>query len=111
MNDSLPVVYQLGCAGVDWVALKHALLADDFDNGRTPEQLRRSCEGSAVNVFAYIDGRVIGTVRVLSDGVCNAYMVDVWTLTAYRRHGVANVHVLDARCCGGGPAHRSGIRV
>jgi threonine dehydratase len=89
MNDSLPVVYQLGCAGVDWVALKQALLEDDFDNGRTPEQLRQSCAGSAVNVFARLNGRVIGTVRVLSDGVCNAYMVDVWTLTAYRQRGVA----------------------
>ncbi len=89
MNNSLPVVYQLGCAGVDWFALKQALLEDDFDNGRTPEQLRQSCEASAVNVFARLNGRVIGTVRVLSDGVCNAYMVDVWTLTAYRKRGVA----------------------
>ena len=28
-------------------------------------------------------------MRVLSDGVCNAYIVDVWTLTAYRRQGIA----------------------
>lgn len=27
--------------------------------------------------------------RVLSDGVCNAYLVDVWTLTEFRRHGIA----------------------
>ena len=89
MSDSLPVLYQLGCAGVDWVALKQSLLDDDFDNGRTPEQLRQSCAQSAVNVFACLDGRVIGTVRVLSDGVGNAYMVDVWTLTAYRNRGIA----------------------
>ena len=89
MKDSLPVTYQLGCAGIDWVALKQTLLEDDFDNGRTPEQLRLSCEGSAVNVFARLDGRVIGTVRVLSDGVCNAYMVDVWTQTPYRHRGIA----------------------
>ncbi len=89
MKDSLPVTYQLGCAGIDWVALKQALLEDDFDNGRTPEQLRQSCNASAVNVFALLDGRVIGTVRVLSDGVCNAYMVDVWTQTPYRRRGIA----------------------
>lgn len=88
-GESLPVVYQLGCAGVDWVALKQTLSADDFDNGRTPEQLRDCCASSAVNVFARLHGQIIGTVRVLSDGVCNAYMVDVWTLTAYRRRGVA----------------------
>jgi ribosomal protein S18 acetylase RimI-like enzyme len=28
-------------------------------------------------------------VRALSDGVCNAYIVDVWTLTAYRKQGIA----------------------
>ena len=89
MTDSPLIVYQLGCAGIDWAALKEALREDDFDNGRTPEQLRLSCAGSAVNVFARAGGQVIGTVRVLSDGVCNAYMVDVWTQTAYRSRGVA----------------------
>ncbi len=89
MTDSLPITYQLGCDGIDWAALKQALLEDDFDNGRTPAQLRQSCAGSAVNVFALLAGHVIGTVRVLSDGVCNAYMVDVWTQTPYRRRGIA----------------------
>jgi threonine dehydratase len=88
-NEPLPVTYQLGCAGIDWVALKQTLLEDDFDNGRTPEQLRLSCINSAINVFALLGGRVIGTVRVLSDDVGNAYMVDVWTLSAYRKRGIA----------------------
>ena len=88
-NEPLAVTYQLGCAGIDWVALKQTLLADDFDNGRSPEQLRLSCVNSAVNVFALLGGSVIGTVRVLSDGVGNAYMVDVWTLSTYRNRGVA----------------------
>ncbi len=88
-NEPLPVTYQLGCAGIDWAALKQTLLADDFDNGRTPEQLRLSCVNSAVNVFALVDGRAIGTVRVLSDDVGNAYMVDVWTLSAHRKRGIA----------------------
>jgi ribosomal protein S18 acetylase RimI-like enzyme len=26
--------------------------------------------------------------RLLSDGVCNAYLVDVWTASAYRRRGI-----------------------
>jgi GNAT superfamily N-acetyltransferase len=26
--------------------------------------------------------------RLLSDGVCNAYLIDVWTLSAYRRRGI-----------------------
>jgi len=28
--------------------------------------------------------------RALSDGVCNAYIVDVWTHSAYRRRGIAS---------------------
>jgi threonine dehydratase len=88
-EETLSVTYQLGCAGIDWTALKQTLREDDFDNGRSPEQLRLSCAHSAVNVFALLHGQVIGTVRVLSDGVCNAYMVDVWTLSTYRRRGIA----------------------
>jgi ribosomal protein S18 acetylase RimI-like enzyme len=28
--------------------------------------------------------------RLLSDGVCNAYLLDVWTMSAYRRRGIAS---------------------
>jgi ribosomal protein S18 acetylase RimI-like enzyme len=82
------ITYQRGCEGIDWAVLKADLVADDFDNGRTPEQLQRCCANSAVNIFALDGARVIGTARVLSDGVCNAYMVDVWTHSAYRRQRI-----------------------
>lgn len=75
--------------GVDWARLKTDLQADDFDNGRTPDELRRSFENSAVVVFAWHGERVIGKARALSDGVCNAYVVDVWTHSDYRRRGIA----------------------
>jgi ribosomal protein S18 acetylase RimI-like enzyme len=83
------IEFRTDLAGVDWARLRVALIADDFDNGRTPEQLRRSFENSYVTVLAIDRGEVIGTVRALSDGVCNAYVVDVWTQSAYRRQGVA----------------------
>jgi len=75
--------------GFDWDALKSALTADDFDNGRTADEYRRSAEGSHLNVFVYDVQRIIGNGRILSDGVCNAYIVDVWTDSAYRRRGIA----------------------
>ncbi len=84
------IVYQTTMDGIDWAQLKADLLADDFDNGRTPDELRRSGENSAVNVFARLNGRVIGTARALSDGVGNAYVVDVWTHSNYRRRGIAS---------------------
>jgi predicted GNAT family acetyltransferase len=38
-----------------------------------------------------MDGnKIVGKARVLSDGVCNAYIVDVWTYTPYRRRGIAS---------------------
>jgi predicted GNAT family acetyltransferase len=74
--------------GVDWQAVRADLLADDFDNGRTPAALRRSFEASQQVAIAWADDRVVGTARQLSDGVCNAYVVDVWTKASYRRQGI-----------------------
>ena len=81
--------YETDMRGVDWARLKELLTEDDFDNGRTPGQLRESFERSHVAVVAYDGGEIVGTARALSDGVCNAYVVDVWTRAPYRRRGVA----------------------
>ena len=75
---------------IDWHQAKADLAADHFDNGRTPDALRRSFERSPHVVFARDDERVVGMARLLSDGVCNAYLVDVWTMGAYRRRGIAS---------------------
>jgi ribosomal protein S18 acetylase RimI-like enzyme len=83
------ITYKTDLKNVAWQEMKSTLAADDFDNGRTPAQLQESFENSFTTVIAYADGQIIGTVRALSDGVCNAYIVDVWTLTAYRRRGIA----------------------
>ena len=74
--------------GVDWSALKQALVADDFDNHRSPEQYRLSHENSHAVVFGRDRGRFVANGRILSDGVCNAYLVDIWTATPYRRRGI-----------------------
>jgi ribosomal protein S18 acetylase RimI-like enzyme len=77
-------------AGIDWDQAKADLVADDFDNGRSAAALRRSFEQSQHVAFARDGDRVIGMARLLSDGVCNAYLVDVWTHSAYRRQGIAS---------------------
>lgn len=96
------ITYTTDLGGVDWAQLKASLVADDFDNGRTPEQLRESFGNSRVAVVAHDGGRIVGTARALSDGVCNAYVVDVWTLTPYRGRGVARtmLGMLEARLAG-----------
>jgi GNAT superfamily N-acetyltransferase len=76
--------------GVDWVALDAALTADDFNNGRTPDELRRSFENSYATAIVGGGAAVIGTARLLADGVCNAWLVDVWTASAVRRQGIGS---------------------
>jgi GNAT superfamily N-acetyltransferase len=83
------ITYQTDLSNVDWEEMKSRLSEDNFDNGRTAEQLRKSFEKSYIAVIAYADGGIIGTARALSDEVCNAYVVDVWTLSQYRKRGVA----------------------
>jgi predicted GNAT family acetyltransferase len=92
--ETYAVTYKTDLSGIDWTALTARLKADDFDNGRTPEQLRRSFENSYTYCFAWAGDEVVGKVRVLSDGVCNAYIVDVWTYTPYRNRGVAT-HMME----------------
>ena len=75
--------------GIDWKPAKADLAADRFDNGRSADVLRLSFEQSQHVAFARDGDRIVGMARLLSDGVCNAYLVDVWTASPYRRRGVA----------------------
>jgi GNAT superfamily N-acetyltransferase len=82
------VLFSSSLDGVDWVALKAALAADQFDNGRTPQEYQRSHERAHAAVFGRADGRFVANGRILSDGVCNAYLVDIWTASSHRRQGI-----------------------
>lgn len=79
--------------GIDWERTKADLAADDWDNGRSAAALRRSFEQSQHVAIARDGERVVGMARLLSDGVCNAYLVDVWTASAYRRQGIAKAMI------------------
>jgi ribosomal protein S18 acetylase RimI-like enzyme len=83
------VSYQVHCDGIDWAALKATLVEDDFDNERTPQEYEASFRNSHSVCVALSEGRIVGTARALSDGVCNAYIVDVWTHSSLRRQGIA----------------------
>lgn len=84
------ITYKDHLGSVDWVEMKAMLVQDNFDNGRTPAQLETSFTNSAHVSLAHAEGKIVGTARALSDGVCNGYIVDLWTLTAYRRQGIAS---------------------
>jgi ribosomal protein S18 acetylase RimI-like enzyme len=81
------------CTDIDWRQAKADLATDDFDNGRTWQALKRAFESSQFVVFATIEKRAVGMARLLSDGVSNAYLLDVWTHSRWRRRGVATAMV------------------
>ncbi len=84
--------------GVDWERLKIDLIQDDFHNGRTTAQLRLSFENSSYVAMGFDGKHCIANGRMLSDGVGNAMIVDVWTHSSYRRKGIATqvMHILIA---------------
>ena len=74
---------------VDWEQLKIDLIQDEFHNGRTTNQLRLSFENSSYVAMAFDGKHCIANGRMLSDGIGNAMIVDVWTHSSYRRKGIA----------------------
>jgi predicted GNAT family acetyltransferase len=93
----MTIAYSTSHDGVDWPALKAALANDHFDNGRTATQMERSFRASFRCVYALDGASVVGTARALSDGVCNAYIVDMWTHAKHRRSGVGR-RMIDILC-------------
>ena len=79
--------------GIDWEALDLALTADRFNNGRSPAELRRSFENSYATAVVGRGAAVEATGRLLADGVCNAWLVDVWTSSSRRRRGIGSAIV------------------
>ena len=90
---AMPIRFDPSLQDIDWERAKADLAADTFDNGRSAEALQRSFENSEHVVFARDGDHVVGMARLLSDGVCNAYLLDVWTLSSYRRQGLASAMI------------------
>ena len=58
--------------------------------------------------IAWSGDRVVGTARLLSDGVCNAYLLDVWTASSHRRRGIGRAMV--ERLCAAVPGQHIGLQ-
>jgi len=101
------ISYWEEAASVDWARLKDDLVSDDFDNGRTLGELEESFRASQFTVFAWHDDQVVGTARLLADGVCNAYLIDVWTQSVWRRRGIGREMV--SRLMQKVPGHHVGL--
>lgn len=94
--------YKTNSDNINWEALKLDLIADDFHNGRTTQQLQTSFNNSQVQIYVLDGVRCIASARALSDGICNAYVIDVWTQSDYRHHGIASkmMDMIIAACPG-----------
>jgi GNAT superfamily N-acetyltransferase len=87
-SDQPDIVINSEVDRVDWHQAKADLGNDEFDNGRSAQALRLSFVHSQHVALAWANEHLVGMARMLSDGVCNAYRVDVWTASAFRRQGV-----------------------
>lgn len=83
------ITYKTDLIDVNWDEIKAKVQADEFDNGRMAAQLAASFRNSGATVIAYAGAEIVGKARALTDGVCNAYVVDVWTYRPYRGQGIA----------------------
>ncbi|MEM8884225.1 MAG: GNAT family N-acetyltransferase [Planctomycetota bacterium] len=82
------ITYRTDLDGFDWNWFRDVMMEGGWHNGRSADQYRTAYENSAVVVNAFDGERLIGTGRVLSDGVSNAYLMDLWTHPDYRRRGI-----------------------
>lgn len=64
------------CSTVDWGELSD-LLRRAFAMERNAETAQQICTGSYLCVFAYQDGRLVGSARAISDGVTSSAIYDV----------------------------------
>jgi ribosomal protein S18 acetylase RimI-like enzyme len=98
-DENLGLVVDSRIDRVDWEQAKADLAADRFDNGRSAAALQRSFQQSQHVALAWLNGSLVGMARMLSDGVCNAYLLDVWTQSSVRRRGIGTAmirHLIDA---------------
>ncbi len=59
--------------------------------GMSAEELQRAILESWCVITAYDDGKLIGTGRVISDGVFHALIVDVIVRPEYQKHGIGTL--------------------
>lgn len=81
------------CDEINWTELHQSLIRDGLDNGRSAQQLQQCFENSTVSQFAQLNQKTIAMSRALSDGVCNAYIVDVWVAREFRKHAIGKTLV------------------
>jgi len=87
-----------GCTGVDWKTVAETLQLVGMAH-YDPDVHRRAFEASHTRVFVYLDGRLIGFGRAISDGVYQAAVYDVAVIPEFQKKGIGTVimkNILDS---------------
>jgi ribosomal protein S18 acetylase RimI-like enzyme len=97
----MPLVWTHTLDGIDWTAvadvIRLAPLAD-----KDPALLRTAFTNSMFRCFVFDDGRLVGTGRVLADGVDAAYLCDVAILPSHQGRGLGRDIVARLLACAHG---------
>jgi GNAT superfamily N-acetyltransferase len=80
-----PIEYREGFAASDFVALANRLWPRDYDEARAAEALTRT-----INVGAWDGARLVGAVRVLSDGYLFGTIPEILVEPPYQRRGIGS---------------------
>jgi ribosomal protein S18 acetylase RimI-like enzyme len=85
----MPFTWSEQVDGVDWQELSDLMRAAPLGN-KPPELLRTAFTNSLYRCFVFDEGRLVGTGRVLGDGVDAAYLCDVAILPSHQGRGLGD---------------------
>jgi GNAT superfamily N-acetyltransferase len=87
------ITYRTGTGGINWQQLTDIYcevgLVGGFGDAQDREGIRAAFEGSYRVATAWDGDRLVGGVRMVSDGVCDAMVFDLGVAKEYRRRRVA----------------------
>jgi GNAT superfamily N-acetyltransferase len=83
----MSITLTFGTATIDWVALCEVFRLAPLGT-REPEKLKLAAKNSHTVCSAYMDGRIIGFGRALSDGAYQSAIYDVVVLPEFQKQGV-----------------------
>ena len=79
--------------GVAWQELADLVAAAGLGTA-SPDDMRRAYEHSALRIFAWDEGRLVGAARATSDGIYHAMLCDVVVLPTHQGRGIGRELVL-----------------
>lgn len=84
----MSIYYTSSKEGITEEALEELFLSVDWESGKYPKQLLQAIEGSHSVVTAWDEGKLVGLVNALSDGVLTAYFHYALINPSYQSNGI-----------------------